>query len=47
MATARIVHAYDDGSTTTFEVEADQMFPGAVVEAVDQVLRMYLEAVTE
>lgn len=47
MATPRITHAYADGSTTTFEVECSEFIDGALTEAVSQVLRMYLEAVTD
>ena len=47
MAAAHITHRYDDGSQTTFEVDVDQLFDGAVTEACDQVLRMFLEAVPD
>ena len=47
MATVRITHRYADGDVTTFEIEVDQMFSGAVTEAVGEVLRMWSEAVPE
>lgn len=47
MATARIVHHYDDTTETVFEVEFDQMFAGSMTEAVDEVLRMWTTAMSE